>query len=70
MKNIDRKEIKTLIAPIIATLFIFLNVIFGIEVPAEDQATVLYGITNIVLICIVLYGIWHNHDKDCGDKDK
>ena len=64
MKNVCKKELKTLIAPIVATLFIFLNLIFGVELPADVQSEVLIGITNFALILVVLYGIWHNHDAE------
>lgn len=63
MKHIDKKELKTLIAPILATFFIFLNLAFGVELPPEAQSEILLGVTNTILIVIVLYGIWHNHDK-------
>lgn len=62
--KIDKKDLKTLIAPIIATLFIFLNIVFGVEIPADVQSEVVLGVTNTVLVGVVLYGIWHNHNKE------
>lgn len=55
---------KTVIAPIVATIAILAQLVFGIEIPADvvDQLVVVAG--NAVAIGFVIYGIVKNHKKD------
>ncbi len=62
MKYVDKKEVKTMVAPILATVFIVLNM-FGIDVDIVQQSEILLGVTNLIVLMFIVYGIWHSHDK-------
>ena len=63
-KTICHKELKTMLIPIIGTIFIFVQAVFGVEIPEDTQFQLVMGIVNLVAIGSVIYGIWHSHDED------
>lgn len=52
---------KTIIAPVIAVLALVLELVFKVKLPEELQNGVIDGISNLVAIAVVIYGILKNH---------
>lgn len=52
---------KSIIAPIVATLAIVIQFIFGVEIPQEVLDEVVVNIVNVTAVITVLYGIFKDH---------
>lgn len=54
---------KTIIAPLVALIFMILQNLFGLNVGTEVQNQIVELIVNIVALGTILYGIIKNHRK-------
>jgi hypothetical protein len=54
---------KTVIAPLIAFVFLTLKLIFNIEVSEEIQAQIIDWVSSGVALGFILYGIFKSHKK-------
>ena len=60
---------RSIIAPIVATIFIFIKLVFGIDVPEDVIAQTIDATASGVAVGLVLIGIFKNHQKR-PDADK
>jgi uncharacterized membrane protein len=66
---------KALIAPIIAVIAMFVQMVFGVEIKADTQNDIVVAVANVIAVGIVVYGIFHNNvkptkkDTDANDKE-
>lgn len=54
---------KTMIAPIIATIAILVQTVFGIEIGESVQSQIVDVIANVILVATVVYGIIKSHNS-------
>lgn len=55
---------KTIIAPIIATIAIVVQLLFGIDISEEVQSQVVEALVNVIAVGAILYGIIKNHKRE------
>ncbi len=58
---------KTMIAPIIAVLALFIKAVFNIEIPNEVQDQIVVAVVGIAALVTTIIGIVKNHKKE-GNK--
>lgn len=54
---------KTIILPILMTVALALQLIFGIKIPDEVLNDASIAIANVVAVSVAIFGIVKNHDK-------
>jgi hypothetical protein len=57
---------KTMIAPIVAVVALFVKAVFNVEIPETVQADIATYIVGGVALVTTVIGIWKNHRK--GEK--
>lgn len=55
---------KTIILPILSTLAIFIQLVFGVTIPEDVVSDLAVVIGNAILIGFTLVGIFKNHKKE------
>jgi uncharacterized protein (DUF697 family) len=54
----------TIVAPLVALLAVVLHNVYGITLEAGVQEQIIAGISAIVMLGALLYGIFKNHKKE------
>ena len=55
---------KTIVAPIVATIAIVAQLIFGVDIGEEVQSQVVEALVNVIAVGAILYGIIKNHKRE------
>ena len=55
---------KTIIAPIVATIAIVAQLIFGVDIGEEVQSQIVEALVNVIAVGVILYGIVKNHKRE------
>ena len=56
-------DFKRLLAPVIATVALAIQLIFGVEIPEEVLDTLAVTLGNLVLVGITIYGLFQKNGK-------
>ena len=60
---------KSIVAPIVAVVFLAVQGIFGVSVSEELQNEVVGIISNLIAVAVTLYGVFTNTKKDVGTSE-
>lgn len=52
---------KTMLLPILSTVAILIQLVFGIQIPEEVLDQTATAVANLILVGITVYGIFKNH---------
>lgn len=55
---------KTVVAPIVATIAIVAQLIFGVDIGEEVQSQIVEALVNVIAVGAILYGIIKNHKRE------
>mgnify|MGYP000897930165 FL=1 len=55
---------KTIVAPIVATIAIVAQLIFGVDIGEEVQSQIVEALVNVIAVGAILYGIITNHKRE------
>ena len=55
---------KTIVAPIVATIAIVAQLIFGVDIGEEVQSQIVEALVNVIAVGAILYGIIKNHKRE------
>lgn len=55
---------RAIVAPIVAVIFMAIQLVFGVDIGEEVQSQVVESIVNIITVGLIIYGIFVNPKKD------